>query len=156
MQLARDIVINKGKDEVWSFLADPQNVAKWDRGVKAVEAAKATVPIGEGFEFTTVGHDGTAQNQGRMRYRIGQTDPEVGCRVDLVSHDGNARYSKSASWSFHVVELPAAASTKRSRIECVARFNLRLRYIWLASILFFLKGAISRDLIALKHVLENA
>ncbi len=156
MQLASDIVVNKGRDEVWSFLADPQNVTKWDRGVKAVEPRKATAPLGEGFEFTTVGHDGAAPNHGRMRYRIGQMDPEAGCRVDLISHDGNARYFECASWSFSVVDQPETASNKRSRIECVVRFNLRLRYVWLVPILFFMKGAINRDLMALKRVLESA
>ena len=156
MQLASDIVVNKGRDEVWSFLSDPQNVTKWDRGVKAVEPRKATAPLGEGFEFTTVGHDGAAPNHGRMRYRIGQMDPEAGCRVDLISHDGNARYFECASWSFSVVDQPETASNKRSRIECVVRFNLRLRYVWLVPILFFMKGAINRDLMALKRVLESA
>jgi len=155
MRLTSDIVVNKAKDEVWSFLADPQNVTQWDRGVKAVEPREAAGPPGEGFEFTTVGHDGAAPNHGRMRYRIGQTDPVAGCRVDLVSHDGNARYFKSASWSFRVVEHPEIATNKGSRIECVVRFNLRLRYAWLAPILLFMKGAINRDLMALKRVLES-
>lgn len=156
MHIASYIVVNKGKDEVSSFLADPQNVTKWDRGVKAVEPLKATVPLGEGFEFTTVGHDAAAPNHGRMCYRIGQTDPEAGCHVDVVSHDGNARYFKSASWWFRVVDQPETASNKRSRVECVVRFNLRLRYVWLAPILFVAKGALHRDLMALKHVLESA
>jgi len=112
MQLMSDIVVNKTKDEVWSFLADPQNVAKWDRGVKAVEPHKTTAPPGEGFEFTTVGHDSAAPNHGRMRYRIGQSDPEAGCSVDLVSHDGNARYFESASWWFRVVEQPVSPPDK--------------------------------------------
>lgn len=156
MQLASHIVVNKGKDEVSSFLANPQNVAKWDRGVKAVEPRKATAPLGVGFEFTTVGHDAAAPNHGRMCYRIGQTDSEAGCRVDLISHDGNARYFKSGSWSFRVVEQPETASNKRSRVECVVRFSLRLRYVWLAPILFVMKGAINRDLMALKRALESA
>lgn len=156
MQLASDIVVNKGKDEVWSFLADPQNVTKWDRGVKTVELSKTAVTPAEGFEFTTVGHDGAAPNHGRMRYRIGQTDPQAGCRVDLVSRDGNACYFESASWSFRVLEQPETTSNKRSRIECVVRFKLRPRYAWLAPILFLMKGAINRDLMALKRVLESA
>lgn len=156
MQFASYIVVNKDKAEVSRFLADPQNVAKWDRGVKAVELRKAMVPVGEGFEFTTVGNDAAAPNHGRMCYRIGQTDLEAGCRVDLVSHDGNARYFKSASWSFRVVEQRETASNKRSRVECVVRFNLRLRYVWLAPILFVMKSALHRDLIALKRVLESA
>lgn len=156
MQLASDIVINKRKEEVWSFLADPENIAKWDRGVKTVELGKPILPPGEGFEFTTVGHEATAPNHGRMSYRIGQMDPEAGCRVNLISRDGNARYFRSASWSFRVVEESNAGSNTKSRIECAANFSLRLRYLWLAPILFFMKGAINRDLVELKRVLESS
>lgn len=154
MKIGSDIVVNKGKDEVWTFLADPQNIVKWDRGVKAVEAREATALPGEGFEFTTVGHDDAGPNHGRMRYRIAESDPEAGCRVDLVSRDGNARYFKSATWLFRVVEQTETQSSKRSRIECVVRFNLRPRYVWIAPVLFFMKGAINRDLMALKRALE--
>ncbi len=108
------------------------------------------------MNFTTVGHDAAAPNHGRMTYRIGQTDPEAGCRIDLVSHDGNARYFKSAYWSFRVIEQSEAGCNNRSRIESVVHFNLRVRYAWLAPILFFMKGAINRDLIGLKRVLESA
>lgn len=155
MQLVSDIVVNKRKEEIWSFLSDPENVAKWDRGVKAVE--RGIGPCRQGrFEFTTVGHEATAPNHGRMSYRIGRIDPEAGCRVDLISRDGNARYFSSASWLFRVVEQSDTGSNTRSRIECAVNFNLRLRYLWLAPILFFMKRAINRDLIGLKRVLESA
>jgi hypothetical protein len=90
-----------------------------------------------------------------MRYRIGETDPEAGCRVDLISQDGNARYFKSASWWFRVLEQSETEFSGGSRIECVVHFDLRLRYIWLAPVLFFMKGAIRRDLVCLKRVLES-
>lgn len=154
MQLATNIVVNKSKEEIWGFLAEPQNIAKWDRGVKAVEPGKVALPSEECFEFTTVGYDAAAPNQGRMSYRIGQMDPEGGCRVDLISHGGNARYFKSAYWLFRVQQLESGS--KRSRIECSVHFDLRLRYVWLAPILFFMKGAINSDMIGLKRVLESA
>ncbi len=40
MQLSSSIVIDKAKEEVWKFLAEPQNISKWDRGVRAVEAGQ--------------------------------------------------------------------------------------------------------------------
>ncbi|MGH9623118.1 MAG: SRPBCC family protein [Bryobacteraceae bacterium] len=153
MQLSSDIVINKSREEVWSFLAEPRNIAKWDRGVKAVEIDNATLS-GEGLEFTTVGCDASAPNQGRMTYRIGQPDQEADSRVDLTSREGNARYFKSAYWSFRVLESERGPD-KTSRIECFVHFDLRPRYLWLAPVLFFMKGAIKRDLIGLKRVLET-
>lgn len=156
MQLGSSVVVNKSKQEVWNFLAEPQNIGKWDRGVKAVEAGEADVSPGEGFEFTTVGHDAARSNEGRMSYRIGRTDPEAGCRVDLVSQDGNARYFKSAYWWLGVKETSGSGAERKSRVECLVHFDLRLRYVWLAPVLFFMKGAIRRDLIGLKRVLEGA
>lgn len=154
MQFAGDIVVNKSKEEVWGFLAEPQNIPKWDRGVKAIEPGKMPRSSEEGFEFTTVGYDAAALNQGRMSYRIGQTGLEAGCRVDLISHDGNARYFKSAYWLFRVQQ--SESGPKSSRIECSVHFDLRLRYVWLAPVLFFMKGALNRDLIGLKRTLESA
>lgn len=90
-----------------------------------------------------------------MDYRITQTDPEAGCRVDLTSQDGNARYFKSAWWSLRVVDQSGSVS-RRSRVECAVHFQLRTRYFWLAPILFVMRGAIRRDLLDLKRVLESA
>ncbi|HEX7360329.1 MAG TPA: hypothetical protein VF283_07540 [Bryobacteraceae bacterium] len=156
MKLGSHIVVNKNKEEVWSFLADPQNISKWDRGVRAVEPGTSTVLPGEGFEFTTIGHDASAPDHGRMAYRVGQTDPDAGCRVDLVNRDGNARYFKSAYWSFRVIGQSGIGSDNRARIECLVDFSLRARYLWLAPILYFMRRAIYRDLIGLKRVLECA
>lgn len=155
MQLSRSIVIDKAKEEVWKFLAEPQNISKWDRGVRAVEAGQTGVLPTQSFEFTTVVYDAASQH-GRMTYRIGQTDPNAGCRVDLISCDGNARYFKSAYWLFRVAELPDDRATRRSRVECLVHFDMRLRYVWLALILFLMRSALQRDLIGLKRVLESA
>lgn len=70
MQLSSNIVIDKAKEEVWKFLAEPQNISKWDRGVRAVEAGQTGVLPTQGFEFTTLGYDAASQH-GRMTYRIG-------------------------------------------------------------------------------------
>ena len=155
MQLSSSIVINKAKEEVWKFLAEPQNISKWDRGVRAVEAEQTGVLPSQGFEFTTLGYDAASQ-RGRMTYRIGQTDPDAGCRVDLISRDGNARYFKSAYWLFRVAELPNDRASSRSRVECLVHFDVRLPYIWMAPILFLMRSALQRDLVGLKRVLESA
>lgn len=87
MRLSSNIVIDKSKDEVWNFLAESQNIAKWDRGVKAIEAVEAGMSPGKVFVFTTVGYD-IASNQGRMTYQIRRTEPVTGCRIDLISREG--------------------------------------------------------------------
>jgi len=70
--------------------------------------------------------------------------------VDLVSHDHNAQFFKSAYWWFGVHEL----GETRSRVECLVHFDLRFRYVWLAPVLFFFRRGIQRDLVGLKRVLK--
>jgi len=47
MQFASVVVVNKSKEDIWNFPADPQNVSKWDRGVKALELGEGALPKGE-------------------------------------------------------------------------------------------------------------
>ena len=98
MQLASSILINRTPEEVWSFLGDPANVAKWDRGVAHIETGSPT-SLGVGFEFDTIAHDRfNLPDRGRMSYRISEVNEKAGrCVVELTSRTGNARFFKSAA-----------------------------------------------------------
>jgi carbon monoxide dehydrogenase subunit G len=151
MQLSSHIVINRTPDQVWAFLGDPANVAKWDRGVaKVVETSPAQ--RGVDFEFETIAHEELhLPDQGRMSYRISEANPKAGrCVVELTSKTGNARFFRKAAWRFEA--QPAELGTL---LTCTAEFNLRLRY-WLLGPLFYLKrGAILLDLTLLKNAIET-
>lgn len=103
MQLSSDILIERTPQQVWAFLGDPANVAKWDRGVASVEE-KPSTSRGVGFEFDTLAHDQrNLSDRGRMSYRIRELDTVHGiCVVELTSTTGNARFFKSAAWHFQV------------------------------------------------------
>jgi uncharacterized protein YndB with AHSA1/START domain len=150
MRLESTIVIRRKAEEVWKFLTEPSNLAKWDRSVAMVEVPDASAPAGVGFEFTTVGYD-SRSDHGRMTYRVTEADPaEKDCRVELTSRAGNARFFSAAQWHFRVEDAPQG-----SRVLFSTEFRLRVRYLLLAPVLYFMKSAIHRDLVSLKSVLEN-
>lgn len=101
MQLASSILIDRPPVQVWAFLGNPVNVAKWDRGVAGVEE-DSLAPRGVGFEFHTIAHDRLhLPDKGRMSYRISEVSADAGrCVVELTSRTGNARFFKSAAWQF--------------------------------------------------------
>lgn len=152
MQLSSQIHIDRTPEQIWAFLGDPANVPKWDRGVAAIEE-RADSQRGVGFEFETIAHDRLhLPDQGRMSYRISEVDPAAGrCVVDLTSRTGNARFFRKAAWEFQV--RPAESG---STLTCTAIFALRLRYCFLAPLLYLKRSAILLDLSLLKKAIEES
>jgi|SRR5579872_4929333 len=150
MRLSSDILIDRTPEQVGAFLDDPANVAKWDRGVASVE--ESSTPRGAGFEFDTLAHNQlNLRDRGRMSYRIREVDPVAGlCVVELTSKAGNARFFKSAEWHFQV-----RPEGEGARLTCTAAFDLRLRYCFLAPLLYWKRDAILLDLTLLKRAVES-
>ncbi len=152
MQLEANVIIHRPPDRVWDYLGNVSNISAWDRGVAGTQSTSKDRP-GVGFEFDTLAHprgDSPDGNWGRMSYRITEADPVHGCKVQLTSSTGNARYFKSAEWRFRV-----QAVADGSQVFCVAQFTLHIRYMILAPIFLMMKRAIRNDLENLKRVLEN-
>jgi uncharacterized protein YndB with AHSA1/START domain len=152
MHLESSILIARPPERVWSFLGDVSNIPRWDRGVADVRHGSSGV-TGVGSEFETVAdvdQPPDARRDGRMSYRIAEVDPgRQQCRVELTSRDGNARYFKSASWTFRT-----ECAQGGTRLTCSADFVLRLRWVVLAPVLYLMRRAITNDLRRLKAVLE--
>jgi carbon monoxide dehydrogenase subunit G len=152
MRLESTIVIRRKSEEVWRFLTEPSNLAKWDRGVAMVEMSDANAPVGVGLEFTTVGHAGSKPDRGRMRYQVTEADPgQKDFCVELTSRTGNARFFRAAQWHMRVQDAPEG-----SRVICSTKFRLRVRYLLLGPVLYLMKSRIDRDLVSLKSALENS
>ena len=150
MQLQSHIVIHRTPEEVWKFLGDPANVSQWDRGVAAVEETSA-VPHGVGFEFDTLAPTNlNLPAQGRMSYRIKDTDPTGRCVVELTSKTGNARYFRSCEWRFDTQAILSG-----TLLTCSAAVSIRWKYLWLAPLLYLKKSAILMDLEFLKTAIES-
>ena len=54
MHLESKILVERSPEQVWAFLGDAGNVAKWDRGVSEVVVKEGAAVSGEGFEFDTL------------------------------------------------------------------------------------------------------
>ncbi|MFC5864395.1 SRPBCC family protein [Acidicapsa dinghuensis] len=151
MQLQSSILIHRTPEQVWSFLGDPTNVPKWDRGVAGVEETTSQ-PTGIGYEFNTVAHDRlNLPDQGRMTYRIKESNPAAGrCIVELTSRTGNARFFKTAEWRFDIHPAPEG-----SHLNCTAIFTLRWNYLFLGPMLYLGRKQIMIDLECLKQAIES-
>ena len=146
MKLESTVLINKSPNVVWSYLSRVKNVAKRDRGVSRTRAISTAEP-GVGYEFETFSND---KGEGRMAYRIIQADPDCGCIIRLTSKTGNARFFKWAQWHFHLRNAAGGPL-----LTCSAEFVLRLPYLVLLPVFYFMKSAIHSDLLSLKKALEN-
>ncbi len=152
MQLEASILIHRTPEDVWKYLSDVSNVARWDRGVASVRTNPTSSP-GVGFEFDTLAHprgSDAAGEWGKMSYRITEADPAAGCTVSLTSSSGNARFFKTAEWRWRVDPV-----TEGSMVTCVAHFRLRFPYVLLAPIFYSMKKGIQSDLQYLKQTLDS-
>jgi len=151
MRLQAEVIVRRAPDDVAAFLGDVRNIPSWDRGVAAVHTAPDAKP-GVGFAFETLGHPGGAARaeDGRMAYEVSAVGPE-GSTVRLTSTSGNARYFNDAAWHFRLDPVPEG-----TRMTCAAEFTLRLRYLFLAPILYLLRRAIRDDLERIRRALEAA
>src|SRR5262249_19852650 len=141
MRLSAEVIVRRTPAEVAAFLGDVRNIPFWDRGVAAVRTAPDAKP-GVGFAFETLGHPGSAvgAEDGRMAYEVSAVGPE-GSTVRLTSTSGNARYFRDAAWHSRLDPVPEG-----TRVSCAAEFTLRLRYLFLAPVLFLMRRAIRDDL----------
>ena len=148
MRLEAQVIVQRAPDDVAAFLGDVRNIPSWDRGVAAVRTTDATP--GVGFAFETLGHPGSAAGaeNGRMAYEVTAVGPE-GSTVRLTSATGNARYFKDAAWHFRLDPVPEG-----TRVVCAAEFTLRLRYLFLAPVLYLMRRAIKDDLERLRRAVE--
>jgi hypothetical protein len=148
MKLQADVLVRRSPEAVAAFIGDVRNIPRWDRGVARVSAAEGSTP-GVGFGFETHGHPGSpGRDGGRMAYEVSAVGSE-GSTVRLTSTTGNARYFRDTAWHFRLD--PVAGGT---RITCVAEFTLRVRYLFLGPVLYFMRRAIKDDLERLRQVLE--
>ena len=86
MRLESKIIIHCPPEEVWKFLGDLQNIAKWDRGV-ASAAQTSAGQTGVGSRFDTLARGGEPET-GRMSYRISETGNDR-CVIELDGFEGS-------------------------------------------------------------------
>lgn len=150
MRLQSSVLIRRTPEQVAEFLGAIDNIAKWDRGVGSARALSNNP--GVGYEFETLGRSdsaGARPEAAKMGYRVVCAEPNH-CVVALTTSTGNARFFKTAQWDFRLAPAPGG-----SMLTCCAEFSLRMRYIFLAPVLYVNKSAIQLDLESLKQAVEN-
>lgn len=151
MHLESRVVISRTPEQVWSFLGDISNLAKWDRGVAEVRQTSSG-PMEVGSTFDTLAYPRKSkdrQERGRMSYRLIEVEPDHHFAVALIDSTGNARFFKKAQWRMMVEH-----ATEGAQVSCSVDFALRFRYFILAPILYAMRRAILIDLGHLKRKLE--
>jgi uncharacterized protein YndB with AHSA1/START domain len=148
MHLEQSVVIKRKPEEVWNFLGSVETIARWDRGVERTSTTRRASESPVGLEFDTFA-EGLGSDKGKMSYRIVDVGTDH-CTVQLTNSIGNARYFKRASWTFETRPDPNG-----TLLICTADFVTRLRYSFLAPLLYIKRSAISIDLECLKRVIES-
>ena len=146
MHLESQIVIHREAADVWKFLGSVENVAKWDRGVVRTTTTKV-MPGGVGTEFSTFAK--ASSDWGKMSYRIVESGPNH-AKVQLTSRDGNARYVNNGYWTFRT-----ESHLEGTVVKCCVDFSLKLRYLFLAPLLYGKRSALLTDLEFLKRAIES-
>jgi hypothetical protein len=148
MRLQAAIVVERTNEQVWRFLNDPNNLARWDRSVARVVVTSAE-PSVVGSTFDTIAPArNSSHNEGmRMSYRITDVVPNHQAKILLTASPMFAH----AEWIMITDPAPNGV-----RIICQLDFTLRLTYSFLLPILLLTyRSAFRRDLTYLKQAIER-
>jgi hypothetical protein len=148
MHLESSILIGRKPEDVWRFLGSVANIATWDRGVERTRANHSATEYAVGLEFDTFAK-GDESDWGKMSYKVAEIGSDH-CKVHLTSSTGNARYFKQATWTFRSRPHPDGTT-----LVCSVDFVTRLRYFFLAPLLYLKRSALAIDLESLKRAIEN-
>ncbi|MES2379338.1 MAG: SRPBCC family protein [Bacteroidota bacterium] len=147
MHLNSSIVVPQTPQQVWALFEDPYFLPKWDRSVAEIIPTSANHHAVVGFTFDTVAPKKSWQKQGlRMSYRITENIPGYQTKIKLE----NSPMFKEAVWTMRFEAAPGG-----TLISCLADLELKLRYIFMAPLLWLNKGALLTDLSILKGVIAN-
>ncbi|MEU8663796.1 SRPBCC family protein [Actinoplanes philippinensis] len=140
MQLRASTVVEHGVEQVWDFLGDPVvTTPLWDRSVAAV-VPRSAVPVGVGWEATTVSPSGKRQD-----FRVTAYDPGRRLSFALLT----SAMFKRADLTFQLTRTPSG-----TRIDHV--LDLELRIPLLGPVLRLTsKRALGTDLDLLKKALAE-
>lgn len=140
MHFTSDVVVERSQHQVAAFLAEPANLAKWDRSVaRVVPTSQGTTAVG--FTFDTIAPSGL-----RSSYRITEHVPQKRTSIALEG----SRMFNEAVWRMTYEAVPIG-----TRIQCDVDFTLRPRYWFLIiPLLLTQRSALRRDLTFLKDAIE--
>ena len=141
MTITSTIIVSRSRDDVWSFLADPENAPRWDRSVaRATQISDG--PIGNGAVVETTSPGGK-----RQTFRVTAFEPPRLLTFRLL----RSPLFKSADLTF-ILEAVDGGTRITHEIEMHAR-PLLVAVLPLLRLLS--RGALSTDLEFLRRSLEE-
>jgi hypothetical protein len=147
MHLELDIVVPQTTKQVWDLFSDPYFLVKWDRSVEQIIPTSQTPSGAVGFTFDTVAPLQKGQKKAlRMSYSIIEHIPDYQTKIKLE----NSSMFKEAIWTMRVE--PVVSGTL---ITCLLDIKVKLKYFFMAPILYFNKKAILIDLQYLKQAIAQ-
>lgn len=124
------IIVKQSKEQVWEFLKDPVNLAKWDVNIDRV-IPTSTNPVGIGYTFDTICSAQPGQRKGaKMSYQIIEIEPLHHAKILLV----HSRFFKKAVWT-----LSLEATGEGTIVGCTVDLSFLFKYLYLAPVLLFSK-----------------
>ena len=146
VQLAADVQIDRPVDAVRAFFAEPDNLARWDRGVVKVIRPMAG-PLATGAEFSTLGPAPPGRRGKLSVYRI--TDVADDHATVALLHD---RVFEKVEWSTRFVPTSTGMGTD---VRCQLTAWARPRYFFVPWLLRLLRQSLVDDLYYLKRAIEH-
>jgi hypothetical protein len=108
LKLEAKVVVAQPIDQVWEFLAEPANLARWDRSVAKVVPTSAGPPD-VGYAFDTFAPPRGKETEGQRRsYRVLELQPGRSGRILRT----DSRVFQTALWTFRLE--PAFPGTRIS------------------------------------------
>ena len=145
MHLESRILVETSLENVWKFLEDPQNLAKWDHSVDHIEITSSSENLNE-LTFDTDGPASKEKDGFITSYKIGEI--RKGEFIDIIVTKANL-FSKGV-WRMATEQI-----NDKTKINCNVDFTLKKRYWIIYPILYLKRGAIFRDLSFLKNEIEK-
>ena len=146
MHLESTILVNKSEEQVWEFLNDITNLARWDHSVEKVIITSGDKKNPIGLTFDTIGPAKPGKTGLKTSY-------EVITYIPTKSSDAKVTHSnlfKQAVW-----KNKTEKGTNGTFITISVDFSLKHRFKLLYPIIYLRKGAIDRDMRFLKEAIEK-
>jgi hypothetical protein len=147
MHLESNIVVPQTSGQVWALFNDPYFLVKWDRSVEQIIPTSENPTGAVGYTFDTIAPLKKGQRKAlRMSYRIIEFLPDYQTKIQLE----NSAIFKEAIWTMRV-----EPKTNGTLITCLVDLRVKLKYFFMAPVLYLSRKAILTDLHYLKRAIAQ-
>ena len=147
MHLEASIIVPQPPNQVWDLFNDPYFLVKWDRSVEQIIPTSKKLAGAVGYTFDTIAPLKKGQKKAlRMSYSIIEFVPDYHTKIQLE----NSPIFNEAIWTMRV-----EPETGGTLITCLVDLRVKLKYFFMAPVLYLSRKAISTDLHYLKQAIAQ-